>query len=104
MCGALILNAHFGIDGIVFQVYRPGLFINLHPDELMPLLARSSVANRILTQHHVSRLSADANARNLSFKAIILDYIFFELIAVTGHAKALIPEVNALLVIAPNLV
>ena len=101
---ALVVHEDFGFDGVILETYLADLPFKEDPGGLPSRLHRPSVPNAVVLQDDVPSLTPNPNAGDIPVMAIVLDKIVLQPISVAGERSTLIPEVNTVLRVIPDLV
>jgi hypothetical protein len=94
----------FSADFVAFEGDGANFFVQLNADELALLVGGTGVADDVVFEDEIARFAADLDGWRRFGCAVVFNDVFFDAIAVAGHAFGFIAEMNAGLLIAADLV
>src|SRR5437773_8882079 len=81
-----------------------GLFFDPDADGLLARVGRAGVTDDVVLENQTACFTADADSSRFALEAVVLNQVFLQPIAVTGHALGFVAKVNSILLIGPHLV
>src|SRR5579871_6563526 len=100
----LVLDRGRGLDRVALQRHVADLLLQTDADLLLALGNRAGVADDVVLEHQSAGDAAHADPGRRLLHAVVLDHVLLEPVTVRRHAVALLPETDAVLVVAADTI